>query len=156
MGKRKMIDYEERMNLFKDIYVVLSPEDRFAEDILSRDSPQAYQFYSFLSWRDVMNQGYNSFFKQYRNVTPADLSSDATKAVWLFHEYPVENFITKLATFIIKNYDKSLFVSDYPFLFYISLQDVEFQKTLKGLPLPLIREALNPVVEENFSSWTKS
>jgi hypothetical protein len=147
-----MINYDAREDRFKQIYTSLRIENKSTESAVSSYRALFYHYYqSLLSW-DILIQGYKSFQGE-TYFTVEEIFDMTYTDAWLFYSFHVENFEDKLATFIITNNITSANASESYLLFYISLQDAEFQATLEGVPSPLLADMFYPIIQENTEAW---
>jgi hypothetical protein len=147
-----MINYDAREDRFKQIYTSLRIENKSTESAVSSYRALFYHYYQFLLSWDILIQGYKSFQGE-TYFTVEEIFDMTYTDAWLFYSFHVENFEDKLATFIITNNITSANASESYLLFYISLQDAEFQATLEGVPSPLLADMFYPIIQENTEAW---
>jgi hypothetical protein len=83
---------------------------------------------------DMMNLGYRGVF-------------DQSRAIWLFYGTPHEDIVDSLADFIIDKHDQYMIPGDYTLLFYLSLQEQETQDSLSALPISMLYDIYEPLIE---------
>jgi hypothetical protein len=131
----------------------LHPNDILVGDISLNSNPLIYYYYDVLGNWDSMNEGYTTNFQRFGSFTVEDYIESACSEIWLFYNFPVDDFIKKLAAYLIKSSFTNLSTHDYVILFYISLQEPEFKESLEGVPLPLLHDIFNPIIKNNINIW---
>jgi hypothetical protein len=75
------------------------------------------------------------------------------KNIWLVFNKNL-SIDDSLAEFIINKDNVLLSSADYTLLFYVSLEeDVDVKKNLEGLPLSMLREMYDPLIEDAIDEW---
>jgi hypothetical protein len=79
-----------------------------------------------------------------------------SKIFWLFYDTPFSSWSDQLQSFMVKKNNGDLDDKDYILLFYISLQSVEVQDGVEGLPLSMLYDMFMPLAEENLKKWKQT
>jgi hypothetical protein len=75
------------------------------------------------------------------------------KGMWLFWLAGYENIVERFESLLIEINDPKLKMSDYAVLLYVSYQEESIRKTFEGLPLKMLYEIYEPIMEANIASW---
>jgi hypothetical protein len=148
-------NFEKNSELFMRVYNSLYPEKPLLEMPILGKHKLFYYYYNILGWWEILDNGYEVYNEGHQKL-PADYFIDYSYGLWLLYDFPIENFQEQLAAFMIMNEKETLLVSDYIILFYSSLQEPEMKVTLEGLPLPVLYDICNPVVEDNVQKWIEA
>jgi hypothetical protein len=124
-------------------YVQLSPEQRHIQFISSRISSSLW----FVKNREEISPYYLDEIYQSWGT------NRAMKPAWLFYDIDYVIDEAEIEKFITEINDTKLTSNDFTLLYLISLQEETIQKTLKALPLSLLYEIYNPIMEDNFQKW---
>jgi hypothetical protein len=83
------------------------------------------------------------------------------KMFWLFCNtgsetpFPALDDFTEIVTqLVLEKNNEFISLEEYAMLIYISYQDEEMKKALKTLPLPMLRDTLLPIAENNKRKWS--
>jgi hypothetical protein len=78
------------------------------------------------------------------------------KGMWLFYNYPIENFHKYAQDVIIKQNDTNLDITDYGVLIYRDCLSDEARAPLEKLYLPMLHDILDPIAEQKLRDWLPS
>jgi hypothetical protein len=156
--KNAQVMIDLRADLFMSAHNSLFPETPFLDKPTFSNDPIFYYYaYDLLPWLDILNDGYTAYSGPGKIKYIIDYFVEFSNEIWLFYNLPIERFEEKLAAFMVGvDREADLSASDYALLFYSSLQDEAFKADLEGLPLPLLRDTLNPVIRDNLIAWMKA
>jgi hypothetical protein len=75
------------------------------------------------------------------------------KAVWLFFRDIPKDFVERSQKLIIGINDETLDIGDYALLLYVSYQDEDIKEVLNALPLPMLYEVYESVIDSTITKW---
>jgi hypothetical protein len=75
------------------------------------------------------------------------------KAVWLFFRDIPDDFEKRSQKLIIDINDDKLSIGDYALLLYVSYQDEDVKEVLNALPLPMLYEVYESIIDSTIASW---
>jgi hypothetical protein len=157
--------------LYMNIYNSLHPDNPLMKkpstEILNPNEytldKKKFEYYcGIIGLRNVLNRGYAAYSRKVETELPAEFFADLSDNVWLFYNFPVENFEEKLAHFIIMLSDENedevdgdyLYLEDYVLLFYASLQEGDLKATLEVMPLTMLHDMYDSsVAYANVKAW---
>jgi hypothetical protein len=76
-------------------------------------------------------------------------------ALWLFQAEGKEIDYADLLNLIIRVRDFDLSPNDYALLLFLEYQDSETKNLLKGLPMSMLRETYQPLMDAHHEEWKK-
>jgi hypothetical protein len=146
---------------FEKIYTSLYPEDKNVDFSSQENKNKASMYITMVVWWEILNEGYTVSIPNYpflRNVIETQNTLDPQEfrkwlTIWLLYGCNFDNFRKTLVALIVEKNDKSLNVSDYAFLLYISSKEIDNQLLLNNMPSTLLHDMLDPIARNNFDAW---
>jgi hypothetical protein len=132
-------DLDGEINSFSNEYALAYPYGSEYSFPLLREI-----FIAILVMSKIFDNGYSVYMR---------INYSEDKLYWLFWNIPFMSLSSQLRAFMIKINDPSLSHRTYALLFYVSLQSVEIQKSVEGLPLSMLYDMFLPVAEANLDNW---
>jgi hypothetical protein len=80
---------------------------------------------------------------------------DDIKPLWLFAYGVPRDFFPNLQRMIITHNNTEYSEGDWALFMYMKNQDLQTLETLKGIPLSMIRDMYQPMIDEQFNEWYK-
>jgi hypothetical protein len=125
-----------------------------------RRNDMFWEYQEAIRYWEFASNGHNGYvsFMDHENFErrPPEAFYNITermKGMWLFHNFPVEDFHKRARDIIIERHDWRLDVTDYGVLIYISYNEDKVRKTLEGLPLSVLHAFYAPLIDDNFYDW---
>jgi hypothetical protein len=94
-------------------------------------------------------------------VTKGIYKNGFRKGIWILWENDIKNvgkyedINERIIDILTSKNDESINLHDYILYLYISYQNTEMQNTLNALPVTALRDILNPIIDNNITTWEK-
>jgi hypothetical protein len=131
---------------------LITRSDENYETSLDRAFRLYLTFFQIKVEYDQVMIGYKNYWLE-RDTSPTQDIFTERIIYWLFYESNINNFSSKLKSFIVARCDPFLPIEDCALLFYLSLQEGKIKETFKGFPLPTLYDIFTPLAEENLKKW---
>jgi hypothetical protein len=107
---------------------------------------------NIIAWREYVKKDFEHYLNENFAFYDDDDESELYhyRILWLFYNFPFEDFNTRLQTLILTKNDIDLTEADYALLLYISYQE---DKLFENIPLPMLHDIFGPLADKNLKEW---